>query len=151
MNELHADLELAQEVHSETGHGMLALLGAARRIQERLETALESAGLSPAKYQALDQLTRAGRPMPLSELADCLHCVRSNVTQLVDRLEADGLVQRTADPNDRRATRATLTSRGLDRHRAGLEAIGRLERDLASQLTPAERSTLLRALVALSR
>lgn len=151
MNELHADVEVTQEVHGEPGHGMLALLGAARRIQARLEAALESAGLSPAKYQALDQLSRAGRPMALSELADCLHCVRSNVTQLVDRLEADGLVQRTADPRDRRATRATLTSRGTERHRAGLEAIGRVERDLAAQLAPAERVTLLRALAALNQ
>jgi DNA-binding MarR family transcriptional regulator len=86
----------------------------------------------------------------LGELADRLHCVRSNVTALVDRLEADGLVQRTADPRDRRAMRAALTPLGAERHRAGTEAVGVLEHDLAAQLTAAERETLLRALAALA-
>jgi DNA-binding MarR family transcriptional regulator len=46
--------------------------------------------LSPPKYSALNQLVLAGRPLMLGELAARLTCVRSNITQLVDRLEADG-------------------------------------------------------------
>ena len=50
------------------------------------------------------------RPISLSELAEKLTCVRSNVTQLVDRLEADGLAKRADDPADRRAVRAKVTA-----------------------------------------
>ena len=77
---------------------MLVLLDAARSIQERLERALEGVGLSSAKYQALEALAQARAPLTLGELAGRLRCVRSNITQLVDRLEADGLVRRVDDP-----------------------------------------------------
>ena len=53
----------------------------------------------------------------LSELASRMICVRSNITQLMGRLEADGLVQREEDPHDRRCVRATLTPLGRERQR----------------------------------
>lgn len=40
---------------------MLAVMTSARHIQERLETVLESVSLTPAKYQALDALVKAGK------------------------------------------------------------------------------------------
>jgi DNA-binding MarR family transcriptional regulator len=141
---LHVDVRREEE------RGILGLLGAARRLHERLEQALEAAGLSVAKYHALDQLARVGHPMPLSELATCLQCVRSNVTQLVDRLESDGLVRRVADPVDRRTTRAELTPLGAERHGSGAAAVSRVHEELVAQLTPDERATLLRALTALA-
>ena len=130
--------------------GMMALLGAARNLQSRLEMALENVGLSTAKYQALDQLARAAEPLALSELAGCLNCVRSNVTQLVDRLEADGYVRRVADRDDRRTIRAALTELGAERRAAGQAAIQKVQAELAAKLTPAERELLLRALSALA-
>lgn len=130
--------------------GMLALLGAARRLQERLETALEAVGLSAAKYQALEQLARAGEPIALSELAGCLNCVRSNVTQLVDRLEADGLVRRVACPGDRRAIRAELTPLGAERQAAGEAAVRGVQAELGARLSPSERELFFRALSALA-
>jgi DNA-binding MarR family transcriptional regulator len=36
-------------------------------------------------------------------------CVRSNITQLIDRMQAEGLVRRIPDPQDRRSVRAALT------------------------------------------
>jgi len=53
--------------------------------------------------------------MSLSDLADNQHCVRSNITQLVDRLEQDGLVRRRHDPADRRGVLAELTPPGCER------------------------------------
>ena len=129
--------------------GMLALLGAARNIQNRVERALDGVGLSAAKFHALDQLAKAGGPIALSELAGCLHCVRSNVTQLVDRLEADGLVKRVAHPEDRRAIRAVLTARGAERHAAGAAVVREVQRDLAARLDPTDGEVLLKALTAL--
>ena len=128
---------------------MFVLLEAARSIQERLEGALDGVGLSSAKYQALEALVQAHEPLTLGELAGRLHCVRSNITQLVDRLESDGLVRRVDDPADRRAVRAVVTELGAERQAAGAAAIRRLNADLAARLDPAERSLFHRVLSAL--
>lgn len=118
---------------------MLAVMNSARHIQERLEAVLESVSLTPAKFQALDALVQAGNPMALSELAGSLRCVRSNITQLADRLEVDGLLKRVDDASDRRAIRAVVTPLGIDRHAAGSAAIAEFQRELASGITSADR------------
>lgn len=96
-----------------------SILHAARVIEERTEAALATAGLSMAKQSALTKLAEAGEPLTLSDLAARLSCVRSNMTQLVDRLEADGLVRRVDDPTDRRVVRAELTASGRKRQAEG--------------------------------
>lgn len=131
--------------------GMLGLLEAARSLQERVDHALESVGLSGAKYMALDELMRAGGAMSLSALADCRKCVRSNITQLIDRLEADGLVKRSNDPDDRRAVRAQITKVGAAKFEAGTEAIRRVQAELAAQVPRDEQASFLRALSAFKK
>jgi DNA-binding MarR family transcriptional regulator len=128
---------------------LLGLLQAARSVQDRLESTLEAIGLSCAKYQALDALVQAGEPLALSELAGCLKCVRSNVTQLADRLEADGLVRRVDDPSDRRAIRAVVTPLGIERHAAGAKGIAALQDWLDARVMPGDRDAVLRALSAI--
>jgi DNA-binding MarR family transcriptional regulator len=128
---------------------MVMLLEAAQSIQERLEGALSEVGLTSAKYQAIDALARAGEPLTLGELAGRLKCVRSNITQLVDRLEADGLVKRVDDPADRRAVRAIVTPLGMDRRAAGTTAVGQLQDEIAARVAPTERAAFHRALAAL--
>lgn len=142
----------AEETTRDTGPddgSMLALLQAARSIQEELEATLESVGLSPAKYYALDALVRAGQPLALSELAGCLHCVRSNITQLADRLETDGLMKRVDDPSDRRAIRAVVTPLGVERHAAGARMIHQLQATLSARVAPSDLRAFLRVLSAL--
>ena len=68
------------------------MLGALHEMEAHLEGALGRVGLSLAKFRTLSQLVEAKEPVPLGSLADRCSCVRSNMTQLVDRLEADGLV-----------------------------------------------------------
>lgn len=128
---------------------LLGLLQAARSVQDRLESTLEAIGLSGAKFQALDALVQAGKPLALSELAGCLKCVRSNVTQLADRLEADGLVRRVDDPSDRRAIRAVVTPLGVERHAAGAEGIADLQGWLDARVLPGDRDAVLRTLSAI--
>src|SRR6266545_3389949 len=60
----------------------------------------------------LDALKNLGDPCSQRELAQCLHVDASNVTDIVDRLEARGLVTRTIDPSDRRVRRLVLTDEG---------------------------------------
>ena len=128
---------------------MLVLLDAARRIECRLEDTLAGVGLSIAKYQALDVLVSADAPTRLSALAGSLDCVRSNVTQLADRLESDGLIQRVASPDDRRAVHAVVTTLGRARHAAGAAAIKALQSELAARVAPADRASFHRVLTAL--
>src|SRR5260221_10677503 len=92
--------------------GLFAVLHAASALETRVEERLADVGLSLPKLAALHQLSQAGDSLPLGQLAERLACVKSNVTQLVDRLEADRLVLRTADPGDRRSRLALLTQSG---------------------------------------
>src|SRR4051794_7591459 len=57
--------------------------------------------LSPPQVRALGVLD-PDRPVPMSELAEALHCDNSNVTGIVDRLEDRGLVERRSAAHDRR-------------------------------------------------
>ena len=56
---------------------------------------LSELGISPQQSMAITPL-QPGEPMPMSALADALHCDNSNVTGIVDRLEAAGLAERRA-------------------------------------------------------
>jgi DNA-binding MarR family transcriptional regulator len=129
--------------------GMLGLLGAANSLQQRLEAALESVELSIPKYLTLQRLVEAGEPLSLSALAECRKCVRSNITQLIDRLEADGLVKRVDDPADRRAVKATATKLGTERFAAATAAINDVQEELASRIAPEDREPFLRVLRAM--
>jgi DNA-binding MarR family transcriptional regulator len=115
-------------------------------VEERLEAALEPHGLSLAKLGALSKLAAAGEPVPLSTLAERLSCVRSNITQLVDRLEGEKLVLRSDDPRDRRSVRAELTPEGRARHATGMRALEKAERQILSRLTSKEQNDLIRLL-----
>jgi DNA-binding MarR family transcriptional regulator len=128
---------------------LIAVLSAADSLRGRLEDALAAVGLSISKFDAMEQLIQAEQPLTLGALAGKLHCVRSNVTQLVDRLEADGLVQRGSCSEDRRAIRARLTPLGLERHAAGLEVIRSVQNDLAQRLDADGRTRLIELLSAL--
>ena len=124
----------------------VALIHAAGRVEARLEEALAGVGLSCAKYGALSVLVTQDRPMSLSELAEKLTCVRSNVTQLVDRLEADGLVKRIDDPTDRRVVRAEVTALGRRRHAAGARVVDGVLQEVAKELSAVDPQVLRRAL-----
>jgi DNA-binding MarR family transcriptional regulator len=118
------------------------LLHAAHAAEQNLETRLGAIGLSLAKLAALKTLAEAGESLPLSALAERLSCVKSNVTQLVDRLESDGLVQRESDPNDRRTRLATLTAAGRKSCREGLKVQHMAEQNVLRKLTASESHAL---------
>jgi DNA-binding MarR family transcriptional regulator len=119
------------------------LLRAAQRIEGRIEAALTESGLSFAKLGVLSHLVEAGRPLPLGQLAGRIACVKSNMTQLVDRLEADGLVSRVNDPEDRRSVLAAITGEGRKRFEVGVRALASKERELFAEFSAEERKRLL--------
>ncbi len=129
---------------------VFSLMHAAQAVERRLEDALEAVGLSMAKHGVLTHLAEAGEPMTLSELAERASCVRSNITQLIDRLEAEGLVQRVDDHEDRRIIRARLTRAGVDRQAAGARAFAAVQSELGGVVSSSDRAALERLLAKLS-
>ena len=128
---------------------LLSLLQLARGLEDRVEKAMGEVQLSVAKFGVLGHLIDAGRAIPLSELAARVNCVRSNVTQMVDRLEAEGLVKRILDPADRRVILADLTDEGRRRHAAGAARMEELERMTEATIGPDDRTAIQRAMRAL--
>lgn len=86
------------------------------RLNQELQ---QRSGLSLAEYDILVRLSAAPEcRLRMSTLAEDTRCSRSRLTHQIDRMEAAGLVSRTACLTDRRGAFAVLTSKG---HRA-LEA-----------------------------
>src|SRR5580765_6189935 len=115
--------------------GMFMLLGAASSIHDFVESRLSTVGLSIPRLAALQRLVDAGGSLPLGQLADRLACVKSNVTQLVDRLEAEGLVTRSADPEDKRSRLASITDAGRQIHQDGARIQRQVEEELFATLS----------------
>lgn len=128
------------------GDDVFALLQLAKGLEERVETALGEVALSSAKFGVLGHLVAAGEAIPLSELASRINCVRSNVTQMVDRLEAEGLVRRVPRQDDRRVILAELTEEGARRHAAGVARMQVVAEQVAAATEPEEMALVLKVL-----
>jgi DNA-binding MarR family transcriptional regulator len=131
--------------------GLFAVMHTSGVLEGRVEARLSDLGLSIAKLAALHVLAKAGESLPLGQLAERLSCVKSNVTQLVDRLEADGLVSRAADPNDRRSRLAVLTTAGRKAYTKGIDIQSQVEKELFSALSNEESKRLHELLAKLQR
>ena len=79
--------------------------------REHLPPSGPAGDLSPVQCHVL-HLLEPDRPWPMGRLASTLSCDASNVTGLVDRLEARGLVRRRPSPADRRVKELELTPEG---------------------------------------
>lgn len=121
---------------------LLALLHTAYAAQAEIEAKLGAVGLSLPKLLALKALSDAGESLPLGQLAERLSCVKSNITQLVDRLETDGFVARKPDPRDRRTRLAVLTAAGRKACKEGTRVQQEAERELLTTLTRDEAHQL---------
>ncbi len=139
-----------QSLAPDAGALFQRLLQAAAVVEARLEEAVAAAGLSLAKLGVLQHLVEAGEPLPLGQLAERIACVKSNVTQLVDRLEAEGLVRRETDAFDRRIVLAVITPAGRSRCEEAARARTRAEEELAASVPEALRSQMTELLATLA-
>ena len=96
-------------------------------LMARLNAALAPWDLTFPRYEALMLLlfSRAGS-LPLGKIGDRLQVHRASVTNVIDRLEAQGLVRRVQHATDRRAVLAEITDDG---RRVAREATARLDDD----------------------
>jgi DNA-binding MarR family transcriptional regulator len=89
----------------------LLLQVAFERVHAHFAAAVAELDLAPVQAKALHELN-VEPPISMRELAERLKSDPSNVTGLIDRLEARGLVERRPDPSDRRVKGLALTSAG---------------------------------------
>ncbi|MFG1846380.1 MarR family winged helix-turn-helix transcriptional regulator [Micromonospora carbonacea] len=121
------------------GDAVRRILHVASALRHRQDAGVAGLGLTPAVARALHVLD-PDRPLPARDLAERLRCDRSNVTALVDKLEQAGLVERRADPTDRRQKTLVVTGDG----RRVRDRVQRVMSDsrLLDGLTDAELATL---------
>ena len=100
--------------------------------------------LTPQQAQLLCTLIEG--PVGMTELGRLLHLEKSSLTGLVDRVERRGLVARTRDPRDRRASQVALTAQGARLAAQSHEDVTARLEALAGQLAPAERKRLASAI-----
>src|SRR5919106_4509915 len=127
----------------------LAIARMARRLRQDALDA-EGAPLSPSLTAALATVEVHG-PLTPSELAGRERVQRPTATRIVRRLTELGLVERTADPNDRRAALISVTREGRDLlRRLRTRKNAYLARRLR-ELDPADAAALERAADVLER
>lgn len=95
----------------------MAAVTSVMRVQQILLSAVDGAlrphGLTFARYEALVLLTFSRRGLlPMRVMGERLQLHPTSVTNIVDRLQAGGLVRRTPHPTDRRATLVGITEAG---------------------------------------
>lgn len=82
-------------------------------MRQRGRQHLSGFDLTPPQFDALVELVRGGE-MTMGELCNRLSLASSTVTDLIDRMERSGFVQRVRDTNDRRVVRLQVLERGSE-------------------------------------
>ena len=118
----------------------------ARMIRTYADQKARQFGITRAQWVVLVRLDRF-EGLKQSELADMLDLQPITLTRLLDRLSASGLIERRADPNDRRANRLYLTPAA----RPLLEQLGELGEELmTTALAGVDRDSIERMVAQLA-
>jgi DNA-binding MarR family transcriptional regulator len=101
----------------------LRLLRASRGIEAELRARLRiDFGTTLPKFDVMAALARKGTGMTMTEVSRFLRVSNGNVTGIIDRLVAEGLVVRLAHAGDRRTTFVRLTPKGAQQFQAMAKA-----------------------------
>lgn len=122
-----------------------ALMHAGRALRRRWWAALEGWELSPHQARALRTVCAQDRAR-LSEVAARLRIAPRSATEVVDSLEARGLVERRPDPDDRRAVLVVATEAGREMQVRSWAAREKAAEGFFGRLDPGEREELGRLL-----
>jgi DNA-binding MarR family transcriptional regulator len=125
----------------QTGHDVVdALLYAAHRVRNASDARLRERGLSLQGYKLMRALEDSDRSM--REISDVLHISPRTVTDMIDGLEARGLVARCPHPDDRRVTLVHLTAEGRSQLAAAAAGAEQMSRAAVSGLSESDQKTL---------
>ena len=121
-----------------------------RRLIEAERPLLAAHGLTMWGYIALNRLAQTPAATQL-RLASAIGYDKTRLIGLLDELENAGLVTRRPDPADRRARKIHITDQGRETLARAVAAIRAMEEEVLTELTAAERETLLAVLPRLAR
>jgi DNA-binding MarR family transcriptional regulator len=141
------------EVHGWPGASAMAattsIMRAHQIVLARVEDALRPLDLTFARYEALVLLyfSRNGA-LPLGKMGERLMVHPTSVTNIVDRLEDQGLLRRVPHPTDRRTILAAITDEGRQRVERATKAVGEIDLGMngLSESQQDELTNLLRQL-----
>ncbi|XXY44240.1 MarR family transcriptional regulator [Sorangium sp. So ce269] len=138
--------ELEQRKRASLGQ---LLLRSARLLDERAvaRVARHAPGVRRAHTALMPYIDLEGTR--LTDLAERARVTKQAVGQVVEELEAMGVVERTPDPDDRRAKRVRFTPRGLKALLHGLGVLQELEEELTGSLGEKQMASLKKGLTAL--
>ena len=124
-----------------TGHDVVdAILYAAHRIRTSADARLRQSGLSLPAYKLMRALEHSDQSM--REVSEVLHVSPRTITDMIDSLEARGLVARGPHPADRRITLLSLTPDGRRQLGAAAALADESHRAAISGLTEQDQQTL---------
>ena len=106
-------------------------------------------GLSLTAASTLYRLSEC--TLRISELAAVERLTQPGMTQLITRLERDGLAERRSDPDDRRAVVVAITPAGRELVRRRREARAQMLSELLSGLSDEERAAIVTSLQVVDR
>ena len=125
----------------------LNLLRTTTVLYARFEALLKQSGLSEPQYNVLRILRGVGGcGLPSSEVGARMITRVPDVTRLVDRLEAAGLVERCRIAQDRRVVQVKITAKGLAALADLDEPLVALNKKLLAHMTRKELDELIRLL-----
>ena len=110
---------------------------------------MDATGLSFSQISILMRLVHGGNA-GVSEIGGQLGVTNAAASQAVDRLVQLGLIERTEDPEDRRAKRLALTQKGRALVEKGVRARSQWIESLTEALTPEQQNVIVSALTLLT-
>ena len=116
-----------------------------RRSMREFKRYMDEASLTWPQVNTLMRLHYGGA-CGISEVGSHLGVTNAAASQLVERLVQQGLLERTEDPNDRRAKQLVLSRRGRTLIEKGIDARRRWTEELGARLTAEQQATIVAAL-----
>ena len=127
-------------------HLWLVLMKAYRTLKRHARSSIEPSSLGSSDFAILELLLHRGQ-QPVNAIGRRVDLTSGAITSAVDRLEAQGLVVRTSDPEDRRTRFVSLTPKGnevadvvaglYERHVGSIEQVGGINTDEFKQMNRA--------------
>lgn len=141
---LERRLKMSRTIDDPALRALLNLQVATAHLVEALEAVVHTEGVSLAAYNVLRVLRGSPDGLPRNAIHERLVYRRTDVTRIVDRLEARGLVERARAKQDRRLSITRITPKGL-------KALARLDPKMDASTDILRRRLSDRDLVALNR
>jgi DNA-binding MarR family transcriptional regulator len=111
---------------------------------------VKNSGISMPQFRLLMQLYYQDTSCGISQISEDMSVTNAAASQLVDKMVQSGLLMRAEDPNDRRAKQVTISERGREFVRDGIEQRYLWVNELAENLSAEERESIVNTLAILT-